>query len=124
MEALMTQKSPPGTQNFKDIAKKDIRGLYHRHLLSSDSKKLKNIKDELLQKYELRSYLKAIENPVHRSTLSKLRTHSHCLLEESHSYLGNSAVCTNCNSGSVETPLHFLLECDNNTLQKLRQPLI
>ena len=124
METLMTQTSPPGTQNFKESAKKEIRGLYQRHLLSSNSKKFKNIKDELLQKYELRRYLKEIENSVHRSTLSKLRTHSHCLLEESHSYLGCSAVCKNCNSGSIETPLHFLLECDNNTLQKLRQPLI
>ena len=84
MEILMTQKLPPGTHNFKERAKKEIRGLYQRHLLSSN--KFKNIKDELLQKYELRRYLKKIENSVHRSTLSKLRTHSHCLLEESHSY--------------------------------------
>ena len=77
MEELITQKSPPGTENFKESTKKEFRGLYQRHLLPSNSKKFKNIKDELLPKYELRRYLK--ENSVHRSTLSKLRTHSHCL---------------------------------------------
>ena len=98
--------------------------MYLRHLRNSDPRKLSYLRTELQEKYSLRSYITYIENPLYRSTIAKLRTHSHCLLQESHTYLNCPAFCQNCNSNSIETPFHFLLECDNRHLEKLRRPII
>ena len=87
MEALLSQRSPASPQKYKKIAKKISRNMYFRHLMNSDSRKLSYLRTELQEKYSLRSYITNIENPLHRSTITKLRTHSHCLLQESHTYL-------------------------------------
>ena len=77
-----------------------------------------------MEEYRMKPYINKIYNPKYRSTLTKLRTHSHCLLEESHSYLNTTPTCVNCDSGKKETPFQFLLECSNVVLANLRSIFI
>ena len=98
--------------------------LYLNHIYSISSSKFSFLKKELAQPYTLRKYITSIDHPQHRSTIAKLRTHSHCLLEESHIYLNCSSTCQNCTLDVTETPFHFLLKCDNTKLKQLRQSLV
>ena len=77
-----------------------------------------------MEEYRMKPYINKIYNPKYRSTLTKLRTHSHCLLEASHSYLNTTPTCVNCDSGEKETPFLFLLECSNVVLANLRSIFI
>ena len=82
---------------------------YIHFLKNNQSKKFVFLREELNKKYCMKTYISQISNPSYRSTLTKLRTHSHCLLEESHTYLNTNATCKNCASGEVETPFHFFI---------------
>ena len=104
--------------------KNAIRNIYLCELLRDESRKFDFLRLELGEKYAMRSYIKTIENHKHRSTITKLRTKSHCLLEESHTYQNCPNICQNCDLNSVETPLHFIFECSHHVLAGMRIPLL
>jgi hypothetical protein len=61
-------------------------------------------------------YLDKIKDPRHRTTITKLRTHSHCLQTETGNYTKTiegerNYKCPNCDSDNNETVAHFLWEC-------------
>ena len=49
-----------------------------------------------------------INDPRHRTTITKLRTHSHCLQTETGNYTKGERdyKCPNCDSGAIETVTH------------------
>ena len=106
------------------ISKRSYRNLHIDFLKCSMSRKFDFLRQEMMEEYKMRPYLSEITNPKYRSTLTKLRTHSHCLLEETHSFLETLPTCVNCSSGKNETPFHFLLECSNEVLASLRSSFI
>ena len=106
------------------ISKRSYRNLHIDFLKRSTLRKFDFLRQEMMEDYKMRPYLSKIINPNYRSTLTKLRTHSHCLLEETHSFLETLPTCVNCSSGKNETPFHFLLECNNEVLVSLRRSFI
>ena len=74
-------------------------------------------------------YLDIIEDPRHRITITKLRTHSHCLQTETGNYSKNTDgernyKCLNCNNNTNESVTHFLLECPWEKIKAIRSTLL
>ena len=74
-------------------------------------------------------YLDRIKDPRHRTTITKLRTHSHCLQTEKGSYTKTTEgernyKCPNCDSGKNETVTHFLWECQWVKIKGFRSTLL
>jgi hypothetical protein len=74
-------------------------------------------------------YLDKIKDPRHRITITKLRTHSHCLQTETGNYTKNTEgernyKCQNCNCDKNETVTHFLLECSWVKIKAIRSTLL
>ena len=109
MEAFWNKYESPAPHRLNNISKRAYKNLYIHFLKNNQSKKFVFLREELNEKYCMKTYISQISNPSYRSTLTKLRTHSHCLLEESHTYLNTNATCKNCASGEVETPFHFFI---------------
>ena len=124
LQGLWNGNSTLSSLAINRISKRSCRNLHIDFLKQNTSHKFDFLRREMIDEYKMRPYLKKIINPKYRSTLTKLRTHSHCLLEETHSFLETAPTCTNCNSGKNETPFHFLLECSNEVLASLRSSYI
>ena len=74
-------------------------------------------------------YLDKVKDPRHRTTITKLRTHSHCLQTETGNYTKNEEgernfKCPNCKSEKNETVTHFLWECAWEKIQIIRSNLL
>ena len=74
-------------------------------------------------------YLDMINDPRHRTTITKLRTHSHCLQTETGNYTKNiedkrDYKCPNCDTGASETVSHFLWECPWGKLKRIRSLIL
>jgi len=74
-------------------------------------------------------YLDIIKDPRHRITITKLRTHSHCLQTETGNYSKNTDgernyKCPNCNNNTNESVTHFLLECPWEKIKAIRSTLL
>ena len=120
---VWTKDYLPSKNSLKEVAKKEARRIYLVRMHNNSSRKFNLLREEINEKYSIRSYVNRIQNPTHRSTISKLRTESHCLLSESHVYLDCSSNCQNCTMGTQETPYHFILECQNKQLALMRQSI-
>ena len=124
LESVIKIQENPAPDKFKDMAKQISKNMYLNYLHYKNSRNFRFLREELGEKYALRNYVTTIVNPSHRSTLAMLRTNSHCLLEESQTYLNCSPLCPYCTMKAIETPFHFMLECTNIDLKLLRQPII
>ena len=74
-------------------------------------------------------YLDKINDPRHRTTITKLRTHSHCLQTETGNYTKNiekerNYKCPNCDTEAKETVTHFLWECPWGKIKGIRSTLL
>jgi ribosomal protein L37AE/L43A len=74
-------------------------------------------------------YLDKIKDPRHRTTITKLRTHSHCLQTETGNYTKTTEgernyKCPNCDSDKNETVTHFLWECSWGKNKATRSALL
>jgi len=71
-------------------------------------------------------YLDMINDPRHRTTITKLRTHSHCLQTETGNYTKGERdyKCPNCESGAIETVTHFLWECPCSKFKGIRSLIL
>ena len=67
-----------------------------------------------------------INDPRHRTTITKLRTHSHCLQTETGNYTKGERdyKCPNCDSGAIETVTHFLWECPCSKFKGIRSLIL
>lgn len=124
---LMSTPRPPSANLIKYNAKCILKENYHVVLRNHNSTKFTSLKPELPDNYTYRPYLNKIQNTTHRNTLTRLRTHTHCLLTETHYYTTNTSTtneCPNCLQCPPETVRHFLLECSNGRLSILRNKFL
>ena len=75
------------------------------------------------------NYLLTINDPRHRTTITKLRTHTHCLQTETGSYAANSNdpnryICKKCEDNTEEDIKHFIFYCKWQKLIHPRTELI
>ena len=92
------------------------------------SKKLTEYNKYCRRTHKQPEYLTQIHDLRHRTTLTKLRTHTHCLQSETGSYIKtvdtNKYNCTNCDLKTPETVMHFILECQWDKIIPSRKKLI
>ena len=74
-------------------------------------------------------YLDKIKDQRHRTTITKLRIHSHCLQTETGNYMKSvqrerNYKCPNCDSDKNETVTHFLWECPWGKIKAIRSTLL
>ena len=74
-------------------------------------------------------YISIISNPRQRLTITKLRTHTHCLQTETGSYEKNRQdsqryICKKCDDNKTEDIKHFLFECKWSKLIQIRNNLL
>ena len=80
------------------------------------------------QTNELPNYHNLISDPIHKKTITKLRTHTHCLQTETGSYTNETDInkynCPKCSMKVPEDAAHFLLICAWNKYVTSRASLI
>ena len=109
------------TPNIKEM----LKAKYAKLLMANDSTKFKFLNKIIIFGYKYQNYLTKIYNPRHRTTITKLRTNTHCLATETQYYSDtDNSICKYCKLNTIETPEHFLLQCTNTTLESLRQPIV
>ena len=97
----------------------------------TESKKISKILKYITidtQTNELPNYHNLISDPIHKKTITKLRTHTHCLQTETGSYTNETDInkynCPKCSMKVPEDAAHFLLICPWNKYVTSRASLI
>ena len=123
--------NPP--TNVKDIRRIVFQRLYdsfYQNLETkiNESKKLNDFTKYCEITHSLPKFMTQIVDPRHRTTITKLRTHTHCLQTETGSYIQNEEpskyVCKLCNANKPEDPYHFIFHCTWKEIKGPRDNLL
>ena len=110
-------------KNGRLTIRKTLRNQYSQNWLetqnsSSSTSREKFTHKEVKKSYEFENYLKAVTNPAHRISLTKLRLGCHALRIQTGKYANRGVsipveqrTCLVCEQNCVEDEKHFLMYC-------------